>query len=145
MLFINYKNDTPQQRFYSLGVKGNNKSNKIVFVVARHQADVDLLDFACSLKVECKEHKYLDLIRLEGDYDENSDTLVFEWLMPAKSTQYRNLEMQLEFLGGEDEIVWQTLIAEIELNETIKVGEVQDDKELSVLKQMEIKVEELDG
>ena len=138
MLVINYKGETPQQRFYTFAVKGNKDTNVIRFVVQRQQADVNLLDFTCSVKVQNKEHDYLDLIMLNPVYDEASDTISYDWLLQQKTTQYRNLELQLEFVGGSNgEAVWQTLIAEIELNETIKVGEYVDDKELSVLKQME--------
>lgn len=143
MLFINYKGDTPQQRFYSLGVKGNHNANIVRFIVARQQADIDLTDYVCNLKVQNKEHDYLDLIMLNGEYDEASDTISFEWLLPRKSTQYRNLELQLEFLASDEDIVWQTLIVELELNDTIKVGDEVDDKELSVIKEMEKEVADL--
>ena len=148
MLFINYKGDTPQQRFYSLGVKGNNKANKIKFVVARHQADIDLSGYVCNLKVQNKEHDWLDLIMLDGVVNTTTDTIEYEWLMTAKSTQFRNLELQLEFIStdNEESVVFQTLICELELNETIKVGDEQpDDKELSALKQVEQKVQDLNN
>jgi hypothetical protein len=142
MLVINYKNDIPQQRFYALGVRGNNKSNKIKFVVARKQADIDLLGLVCNLKVENKEHEYKDLILLHGAYKETTNTIEFVWEMTERSTQFRSIELQLEFLGEED-VVWQTLIAELELNETIKVGdEKPTDQELSALKQLEVEVNE---
>ena len=142
MLVINYKNDIPQQRFYALGVRGNNKSNKIKFVVVRKQADIDLLGLACNLKVENKEHEYKDLILLHGVYKETTNTIEFVWEMTEKSTQFRSIELQLEFLGEED-VVWQTLIAELELNDTIKVGdEKPTDQELSALKQLEVEVNE---
>lgn len=138
MLYINFKGNIPQQRFYSLGVQRNNKANKIRFILDKQQADLNLSDYVCSLKIENKESKYLDLIMLEK-VNETETELVYEWVMPLKSTQYRNLELQLEFLGDE-EIVWQTMIIGIELSDTIKVGETVDEKELSVLKQMEYQV-----
>ena len=142
MLVINYKGNTPQQRFYTCGVQGNNKANKIKFVVAKMQDGLDLSTFACNLKVENKDHDFSDLILLDGLYDETTDTISFVWEITNKATQYKNLELQLEFLG-EGEIVWQTLIAEIELNATIKVGDNKPtDKELSVLKQLEIAEEQ---
>lgn len=148
MLFINYKGDTPQQRFYTLGVKGNNKANKIKFVVARHQADIDLSGYVCNLKVQNKEHDWLDLIMLDGVVNTNTDTIEYEWLMTSKSTQFRNLELQLEFIStdNEENVVFQTLICELELNETIKVGDEQpDDEELSALKQVEQEVKRVDN
>ena len=145
MLVINHKGNTPQQRFYSISVKGNNNANKIRFVVNANQSDVNLVNYVCNLKVQNKEHDYLDLIILEGEYDENLDILSFDWLMPRKSTEYRNLELQLEFIGDTEDIVWQTLIVELELSDTIKVGETATDKELSAIKQMEQKVVGLDN
>lgn len=139
MLYINFKGNTPQQRFYTLGVQRNNKANKIRFILEKQQADLNLSDYICNLKIESKENEYLDLIMLEK-VSETETELVYEWVMPLKSTQYRNLELQLEFLG-EEEIVWQTMIFGIELSDTIKVGDTVDDKKLSVLKQMEYQVD----
>ena len=145
MLFINYKGDTPQQRFYSLGVKGNHNANKIRFIVARQQADIDLSDYVCNLKIENKEVDFSDLVMLNL-VNQSSNELTFEWVMTNKDTQFRNLELQLEFLGGEEEnsVVWQTLIVGLELSDTLKVGDNQpSDKELSVLKQVEKKINDL--
>lgn len=139
MLFINYKGNIPQQRFYSFSVKGNHNANKVRFILARQQADIDLTNYVCNLKVESKEANYKDLIMLNL-VEESTSELVFEWTMTNKSTQFRNLELQLEFLSteNESEVVWQTMIVEFELSDTIKVGdEKPTDKELSVLKQLE--------
>lgn len=142
MLFINYKGNTPQQRYYSLGVKGDNKANSIKFVIPRQQADLDLSEYVCNLKVQNKTHEYADLIALQGAVDLSTDTIEFVWEMTQKSTQYRNLELQLE-LVGENGVVWQTLIVELELNETLPVGEQVSEKELSVIKQLELEIKEL--
>ena len=147
MLFINYKGNIPQQRFYSFAVKGNHNANKVRFVLARKQADIDLTNYVCNLKVENKETHCKDLIMLDLVKESESE-LVFEWTMSNKSTQFRNIELQLEFLSteNESEVVWQTMIVEFELSETIKVGDERPtDKELSVLKQVEAEVKSYDN
>ena len=83
MLFINYKGDTPQQRFYSLGVKGNHNANIVRFIVARQQADIDLTDYVCSLKIENKEVGFKDLVMLEL-VEENESELTFEWVIKQR-------------------------------------------------------------
>ena len=64
MLVINFKGITPQQRFYSYAVQGNNKSNIIRFVVEQDQENEDLHTMSCYLKVANKEHNYIDKIKL---------------------------------------------------------------------------------
>lgn len=146
MLVINYKGNTPQQRFYNFGVQGNDKSNIITFVVGRHQPSVDLLPFACNLKLVGKGSEYKDYINLVGEYDENSDTISFEWLMTLKSTEYRNLEMQLEFIGDNGEIIWQTLIVGLELSDEIIVDKKAiGEKDATLIDQLSARVGELDA
>lgn len=146
MLFIYYKGNTPQQRFYNIGVKGNSKADKIGFVLPRQQSDLDLDGLTCNLKIENKETGFKDLINLNENagYDEDTDSLMFGWEMTAKDTQHRTLDLQLEFINGEDEIVFQTMIATIELGETIVAGETLPEKDLTAFKQMESKVVEHD-
>lgn len=146
MLFINYKGNTPQQRFYNIGIKGNSKADKVGFVLPRQQGDLDLDGLVCNLKIENKETGFKDLINLNENvgYDEDTDSLMFGWEMTAKDTQHRTLDLQLEFLNGEEEIIFQTMIATIELGETIVVGETLPEKELSIIKQMELKIKELE-
>lgn len=142
MLVINYKGKTPQQPFYSIGVKGNNKANKICFIFNAIQQDIDLRELQPYLKVQNKEHSYLDKIKLEEVQKSYDDTILETiWEMTKKSTQYRNLELQLQFQSdNSDEIVWQTQIVEIELSETINADEEASEKNPTIINQLEKEV-----
>lgn len=150
MLVINYKGNIPQQNFYSIGVKQNNKANKIMFVLNAIQQDVDLSVLRPYLKLQSKEGEYIDKIVLTSQEDTIQGILDIEWLMTSKSMQYRNLQLQLQFQSdNSDEIVWQTMIVEIELSETIKADEEISEKYPTELKQLETevnsKVDKVDG
>lgn len=138
MLVINYKGKTPQQPFYSISVKGNNKSNKICFMFNAMQQDIDLRNTNPYLKVQNKEHSYIDKIKLEqGQMSYNDTILETIWEMTSKSTQYRNLELQLQFQSDDDdEIIWQTQIVEIELSDTINADEEIEEKYPSELQRL---------
>ena len=146
MLVINYKGKIPQQNFYSIGVKENNKANVIMFVLSAYQQDVDLSNLTPYLKVQNKEYAYLDKIKLESANDELlNDTLNVVWEMTSKSTQYRNLELQLQFQSDDDdEVIWQTMIVEIELSETIKADQEISEKYPSELAQLEKEIRDID-
>lgn len=147
MLVINFKGKTPQQNFYSIGVKDNNKANKIMFVLSAYQQDVNLGEYTPYLKVQSKEHDYIDKIVLESTKDVISDDILnIVWTLTSKSTQYRNLELQLQFQSdNNDEVVWQTMIVEIELSETIKADKEVNEKYPTELAQLEKEVASYSG
>lgn len=133
MLVINYKGITPQQRFYSHAVKGNNNANEIKFIVERYQNDLDLASLTPYLKVSNKCENYFDKIALSLTSDDDFVYLV--WTMTSKSTQYRNLELQLQFQSVE--VVFQTQIVELELNETIPAEKHIEEEHPTAIKQIE--------
>lgn len=135
MLIINFKGNTPQTRFNSVGVKGNNASNKISFLIEKQQQEIDLSEFNAYLKVQNKEHDFLDKILLTQTSD--SDYVYLTWEITRKSTHYRNLELQIVFEGYNADIVWQTLMFEIELGETIKVDETISEEYPTIIEQLE--------
>lgn len=143
MLVINYKGNKPQQRFYTLGVIDNNNANKIRFVLEQAQNLINLSGYQWYLKVQNKDHDYHDKIMLENPIVENG-TITLDWLLTRKSTQFRNLELQLEYHSASGDIVWQTMIVELEMNETIKTDEEISEKYPTELEQMEELVEGYD-
>ena len=143
MLVINYKNNTPQQKYYAVGVKQNNNANKIKFVLKANQDGIDLQNLTPYLKLQNKEHTYLDKIELETIYKSANGIIEITWLMTRKSMEYRYLEAQLVFEDNEEDIVWQTLIVELELNETINADEEISDKNPTILQQLQGEVKDV--
>ena len=135
MLVINYKNNTPQQKYYAVGVKKNNNANKVKFVLKANQDGIDLQNLTPYLKLQNKEHTYLDKIELETIYKSANGIIEITWLMTRKSMQHRYLEAQLVFEDNEEDIVWQTLIVELELNETIDADEEISEANPTILQQ----------
>ena len=143
MLVINFKGITPQQRFYSYAVQGNNKSNIIRFVVEQDQENEDLHTMSCYLKVANKEHNYIDKIKLSEVATENG-YITLSWEMTRKSTRYRNLELQLQFESeDEDDIIYQSQIIELELNNTINADKEIEEEYPSELQRLNKEVKEV--
>lgn len=144
MLVINYKGITPQQRFYSHAVKGNNNANEIKFIVERYQNDLDLASLTPYLKVSSKCENYFDKISLTLTNDDDFVYLV--WTMTRKSTHYRNLELQLQFQSDDsDDVVFQTQIVELELNETINADKEISEEYPTILSQLEKMIKEIEA
>ena len=145
MLIINYKGITPQNRFYNLGVRGDSKSNIISFIVQSEQEDVVLSELSAYLKVQNKEHDYIDKIELNGVFDEDSGLITLNWEMTRKSTQYRNLELQLVFEDSDNDILWQTQIVELELSNTIEADKEISEKCPTILEQLEKLIKDIEA
>ena len=143
MLVINYKGNKPQQRFYTLGVKDNNNANKIRFVLDVAQEDLTLREYHWYLKVRNKEHAYEDKILLD-DVNNDNGLIELDWVLTRKSTQFRNIELQLEYHNANDDVVWQTMIIEVELNENINADKEISERYPTELEQMENLVEGYD-
>jgi hypothetical protein len=143
MLSVNYKFDTPQQRFYSTGVKGDNKANKIRFIVPIQQKNIRLsLDYTPYLKLQNKEHRYCDKIEMiDKVYDDNF--IYLTWLITRKSTQYKHLEMQLIFENINEDIVFQTLIAELEMNDFINADKEIAERYPSILMSLQKQINDI--
>lgn len=144
MLFINYKGNTPQQRFYTIGVQDNNKSNRITFIIEQQQSDLvlDNEGYKPYIKVCNRESGYFDKIT-PNEYDFVDGNCEIVWNIERKSTQYRNLEVQIVFeeMGGD--VVWQTLIVELEFGGTIKADEEIEKEYPTILQDLEKEVEEV--
>ena len=145
MLFINYKGNTPQQRFYTIGVQDNNKSNRITFIIEQQQSDLVLDDegYKPYIKVCNRESGYFDKIT-PTEYNFVDGNCEIVWNIEKKSTQYRNLEVQIVFeeMGGD--VVWQTLIVELEFGGTIKADEEIEKEYPSILQDLEKEIDDLD-
>ena len=143
MLIINYKGNTPQHRFYSVGVRGENKSNKIRFIVPIQQKDVVLsVDYTAYLKLRDKDHCYYDKIELvDKVYDENF--IYLTWLITRKSTNYKHLDLQLQFENTDNDVVLETLIAELEMNDFINADKEIEEQYPSVLMSLQKQINDI--
>lgn len=131
MLYIYFNGTKAQQSKYCYGVQQNNKTNVVRFIIEKKQGDIDLSLLSCTLKLQNAANDYLDLIDLTPNVIENGVFLEITWLIESKSTQYKNLELQLQFMN--DEEVWQTEICELELSNTIPVGDTVSSAESSLI------------
>ncbi len=145
MLVIYFKGITPQQRFYSIGVQGNNKSNVIQFVLEKEQANIVLDVDNIILKVRNEAKDYIDKIPLPCV--EEDGIIYATWEIESKSTQYRNLEVQLQFereQNDDNNVIWQTQIVGLELNDTINADKEIERLYPSELKRLEDEIERVD-
>ena len=136
MLSINFKGITPQNRFYKYSVIGNNNSNKIKFILSAIQNDVGLSSLTPYIKVQSAGGTYLDKIRAVASVED--ETIAIIWTMTRKSLSCRNLTIQLQFedVDNNNDVVWQTSMIELELENTIKADEEIEEKNPTILQQM---------
>ena len=143
MLSVNYKFDTPQQRFYSTGVKGDNKANKIRFIVPIQQKNIKLsLDYTPYLKLQNKDRNFFDKIEMVDKVFDN-DFIYLTWLITRKSTQHKHLEFQLIFENTNEDIVFQTLIAELEMNDFINADHEIAERYPSILMSLQKQINDI--
>lgn len=141
MLIINFKNNIPQQNHYNFSVVGNNKSNKIKFVLDKYQDEVDLSEFNAYVKVMADGGDFVDIMPLSHSVVGSEIEIV--WELKRKTTQFSIVECQLSFkkTANDDSVVWQSAIFGIELLKTIKAEQEISDKYPTILEEQEAELE----
>lgn len=140
---IVYDGVVAKQDRYKYSVKQNNKSNIIIFKLAKQQDSITL---------NPNNHFYIK-VRNSGrtftDKDpnvvveENDATIFVSWTMLRKVTQFKDIDVQVEYYDSENDIKWQTAIVNINLHDNIPVDEEIESKYPSILAQLQKQIDEL--
>lgn len=140
---IVYDGVVAKQDRYKYSVKQNNKSNIIIFKLAKQQDSITL---------NPNKHFYIK-VRNSGrtftDKDpnvvvtENNEMIFVSWTMLRKVTQFKDIDVQVEYYDSENDIKWQTAIVNINLHDNIPVDEEIESKYPSILAQLQKQIDEL--
>ena len=141
MLSITFNGTKPSQRNYEHSIVGNSNVDVIKFVlqssICSEYSLEDLEGFNAFIKVQSAGKEYIDKISAESSYDSDKGTLTIEFQLQAKTTQFRNIALQLQFEESNGIVVAQSEIVALTLKGNINADEEIPDKYPSVLTQIE--------
>jgi len=140
-LDIRFNGIKPQQKCYHFSIQNNAENDKVFFILQSDISNIvslkDLSKYDVYLKCESAGKEYLDKIKVDCFYVENLNTLTVPFVLPLKTTQYRNVGFQLQFQDANSNLIAQTEIVGMELCGTIKADEEISDKYPSELVRIE--------
>jgi len=146
MATILFNGIKPKQCVYEISVVGNAKVDKINFILTTTISDLhsltELADFHCYIKVQSAGGEYIDKISATSSIVNNK--LVVEFVLQKKTTQFKNIGVQLQFEYDDGRVISQTEVVGLKLSNTIPADEEIPDRFPSVLSNLEYRVEELE-
>lgn len=135
MLSITFKGVKPQVKSYQFSIVGNADVDIIKFILTEPIDSVntlqELANFDAYVKVESVGMNYLDKISVESTYEDVENAqhevighqLEIELQLQGKTTQYRNLMLQLQFekVVNDETLISQTEMVGLSLSGNINV------------------------
>ncbi len=140
-MVIEFKGNSPKVKYFRIGVIGNNKVDKLEFVIDRFQGDTDLADYTPYLKVQSRNLEWADKYWLVNN-SKDETKLRFIYSITDILTTEKAVDVQLSFekLVDEDILVWQTKTCNLAFDVTVNVGEIVARKYPEVLKNIEVEL-----
>lgn len=113
-----------QQRLYNLGVQGENKIEKIDFVLPRFYSDIDLFEGLAYIYI-VNAKKEVIVVKLDGEVelaqDQKTENIVLKWLVGREVTQEKGmLNVQIVINGLNNEL-WKSEISTFTVSKAIEV------------------------
>lgn len=138
-MILTFDGTTPCRRFLRIGVKNNNLVDRLAMRVKKQQGDIDLSQFAASLKMCNIDYSFADktsnvLVEEQGEF------LYIVYVFKRKAMCHGALDMQLQFSKdtGSDTLIWQSEIFNIAFEDSLDISQAVCDKYPDV-------IEEIDG
>lgn len=143
-MILEFLGNCPRQRYFRVGVVGNNLVDSIVMLIDKKQCgDIDLSDFTPYIKMSNKDLTFVDKTSdVEIEKDADGDKIKITYKAPDKVTVQRNIDMQVVFekIIEDDTLIWQTLMFNITFDLTIDVSTLISDQYPDVLKEINEKI-----
>lgn len=119
-------------------VKQNNNSNVIVFKLAKNQDQI-ILDPTKHFYVKVQSCMCKDFFDKDprAVITEDTNHIYIAWTMKRKHTQFKNIDVQIQYEVASQDIVWQTNIINIDLFATIPADKEIENKYPSILTLMQ--------
>lgn len=124
---LNFCGDSPQQKYFRIGVVGNNLVDELIMSLDRKQGDISLADFKPFIKIVSYDLSFADKTQhFIFDTDSDPDKVIIYYKFPEKVTRQHNVDMQLLFQkpDGDDTIVWQSEIFNVTFEESVNADGV---------------------
>ena len=140
---INHTGIVAEQPRYKYAVKQNNKSNIIIFKFSKQQD---------SIVLDPNKHFYVK-VRNSGrtftDKDPNvvvtstDKDVIISWTMLRKVTQFKDIDVQVQYEDTQNDIVWQSAMVNINLFDNIPADQEIEDLYPSILMKLQKQIDEL--
>ena len=141
---ILFNGERPTQKVYFYSVQDNNNADELVFVIAKEQEDISLsMAYTPYIKIQDAGKSYIDKDVFDS-IEENETQFALHYFLKRKSTQFRTLQLQVQFEESEEDVVWQTEIVNLNLFNTIKADAFIENNNASVINELLHRVEELE-
>lgn len=106
---------SPQQRFFRIGVVGNNLADDLTMIIDKKQGNLNLAEFTPFIKIVNRDFTFVDKTRhFIFDVDTDPEKVRLIYVFPKKVTRQRNV----------DTIIWQTEIFNATFDLEIPADEV---------------------
>lgn len=118
---------SPQQRFFRIGVVGNNLADDLTMIIDKKQGNLNLAEFTPFIKIVNRDFTFVDKTRhFIFDVDTDPEKVRLIYVFPKKVTRQRNVDMQVLFqkTDNDDAIIWQTEIFNATFDLEIPADEV---------------------
>lgn len=124
---LNFCGGSPQQKYFRIGVVGNNLVDKLILTLDRKQGDINLSEFEPFIKIVNDNYTFADKTQnFTFDTDSDPDKVIILYKFPDKVTRQHNVDMQLLFqkTAADDTIVWQSEIFNVTFEESVNADKV---------------------
>ena len=143
---ITFVGKKPNRKVFEYSVVGNAKVDKIDFILTTTPSDIyslsELADFLPFVKVQSVGLDYVDKIKTTSEMIDNN--LVVSFTLQSKTTQYRNIAVQLQFENDEGRIIAQCEMVGLALSGNINADHEIPDRYPSVLVNLEYRISRLE-
>lgn len=143
---ITFVGKKPNKKVFEYSVVGNAKVDRIDFILTTTPSDIyslsELADFLPFVKVQSVGLDYVDKIKTTSEIID--DNLVVSFTLQKKTTQFRNIAVQLQFENDEGRIIAQCEMVGLALSGNINADHEIPDKYPSVLVNLEYRISRLE-
>lgn len=137
----------PLQRFFRIGVVGNNLADELVMIINKAQGDLRLDEFTPFIKIVNSDLTFVDKTRhFIFDVDTDPEKVRLIYVFPKKVTRQRKVDMQVLFQKSEndDTIIWQTEIFNATFDLEIDADEIIEQLYPDELQELDYRVTALE-
>ena len=143
MFNISFNGILPPRKEYLYSVRKNANANTMAFIFTQQQGSVYLdLTWNAYIKVESVGGELVDKDIPDRVYLDNSNHIIVEWTLKRKHTDYKQINIQVQFENGLNK-VWQSAMLTCVLANTIEADEKIVDKNPTIIQILCADVEDI--
>lgn len=144
---LNFCGNSPQQKYFRIGVVGNNLVDDLVLSLDNRQGDILLSEFKPFIKIVNGDMSFADKTQNFTFITDDPDKVEIYYKFPDKVTKQYNVDMQLLFQKSvaDDTIVWQSEAFNITFEMSLPVTDTIARDYPDVLQDLETRVGSLEG